>query len=244
MEDIGNYDLIVIGGGSAGQTAATVGGRLGVRVLLVDKEQLGGDCLHYGCVPSKALISTAKLAHRMRGADRYALKPVALNVDISGVMARIAGIKKKIGSHESPDVFSRMGVDVKFGGARFIDRHTIAIGGDKKARGKSFVICTGSSAVEPPIPGLSETGSISRRHRGVGRNPAIIRSRGNPSLPGCFSETHNRENRAMEQSRSPLKNGHRTLCSWVGASATCALFLVRPLRIRKSQVWDLPWSRR
>jgi pyruvate/2-oxoglutarate dehydrogenase complex dihydrolipoamide dehydrogenase (E3) component len=154
------YDLIVIGGGSAGMTAATIGTRVGARVLLVDREKLGGDCLHYGCVPSKALIASARLAHRMSHAQHYGLKPTEVSLDIKDVMKRIWDIKAEIGSHESPEAFRVMGADVMFGGARFVDSHTIEVGGKKRVQGSRFIICTGSEAVDPPVSGLSETGSI------------------------------------------------------------------------------------
>ena len=156
----GGFDLVVIGGGSAGMTAATIGARLGARVLLVDREQLGGDCLHYGCVPSKALVASARLAHRMRKAEHYGLKPTIVSLDIKDVMRRIWDIKAEIASHESPDAFRALGVDVLFGGARFLDSHTIEVGGEKQVQGRHIMICTGSEAVNPPIPGLSEAGSI------------------------------------------------------------------------------------
>ena len=154
------YDLIVIGGGSAGMTAATIGARVGARVLLVDRQELGGDCLHYGCVPSKALIASARLAHRMRYAEHYGLKSSEVSPDIKEVMKRIWDIKAKIGSQESPEAFRSIGSDVLFGGARFLDSHTIEVGGEQRVLGSHFIICTGSEAVDPPVPGLSETGSI------------------------------------------------------------------------------------
>ena len=103
------YDLIAIGGGSAGLTATTIAARLGAKVLLVDKESLGGDCLHYGCVPSKALIASARMAHRMRHAEKYGISPVDVKVDVADVMKRIQQIKDDVGSHETPEIFGKMG---------------------------------------------------------------------------------------------------------------------------------------
>lgn len=154
-----NYDLIVIGGGSAGITATTMAARLGARVLLVDRERLGGDCLHYGCVPSKALIASARLAHRMRRAADYGMATPDVQVDIEAVMRRIQNIKDTIGAHESPDVFRQMGSDVKFGGARFVDPQTLEVGGERLT-GEKILIATGSHAVNPPIPGIEEVGTI------------------------------------------------------------------------------------
>lgn len=126
------YDLIAIGGGSAGLTVTTIAARLGAKVLLVDKERLGGDCLHYGCVPSKALIASARMAHRMRHAEKYGISPVDVKVDVTNVMKRIQQIKDDVGSHETPEIFREMGADVMFGGASFIDEHTLEIGGTER----------------------------------------------------------------------------------------------------------------
>ncbi len=154
------YDLIAIGGGSAGLTATTIAARLGAKVLLVDKESLGGDCLHYGCVPSKALIASARMAHRMRHAEKYGISPVDVKVDVADVMKRIQQIKDDVGSHETPEIIREMGADVMFGGASFIDEHTLEIGGTERVIGDQIVISTGSHAINPPIPGLEETKSI------------------------------------------------------------------------------------
>ena len=81
-----HYDLVVIGGGSAGLTAVTMAARLGASSLLVDRESLGGDCLHYGCVPSKSLIASARMAHRMRHAEKYGFESVDQAVDLGRIM--------------------------------------------------------------------------------------------------------------------------------------------------------------
>jgi pyruvate/2-oxoglutarate dehydrogenase complex dihydrolipoamide dehydrogenase (E3) component len=154
------YDLIVIGGGSGGLTAATIAARVGARVLLVDKTALGGDCLFAGCVPSKALIASARLAHQMRHAARLGLAPVEPAVDLARVMARIRGVQDEIGRHESPEAMRALGCEVQLGGARFVDPHTIAIGGRERAQGDRFVIATGSHAVPPALDGLAEAGFI------------------------------------------------------------------------------------
>lgn len=155
-----HYDLIVIGGGSAGLTATTMAARLGANVLLVDRESLGGDCLHYGCVPSKALIASARMAHRMRHADKYGLVPVYAQVDLSQVMARIDRIRDEIGDYESPETFQRMGADVAFGGARFVDEHTLEVGGSDRVTGDRILIATGSHAAILDVPGLTEANYI------------------------------------------------------------------------------------
>ncbi len=155
-----HYDLVVIGGGSAGLTAVTMAARLGARVLLVDRESLGGDCLHYGCVPSKSLIASARMAHRMRHAEKYALGSVEPEIDFARVMDRVNSIREEIGKHESPDAIRKLGVDVALGGASFIDEFAIEIDGSYSVTSDRYLIATGSHAAAPDIPGLGETGFI------------------------------------------------------------------------------------
>ena len=118
-----HFDLIVIGGGSAGITAITMAARMGARCMLVDRESLGGDCLHYGCVPSKSLIASARMAHRMRHADKLGLPAVEPQINFAHIMDRVNEIREQIGRHESPDAIRELGVDVALGGARFLDGH-------------------------------------------------------------------------------------------------------------------------
>ena len=155
-----HYDLIVIGGGSAGLTAVTMAARLGASSLLVDRESLGGDCLHYGCVPSKSLIASARMAHRMRHAEKFGLGSVDLKADLARIMSRVDSIREQIGSHESPDAIRKLGVDVALGGASFIDESTIEIDQSHQVTGERILIATGSHAEAPDIPGLGETGFI------------------------------------------------------------------------------------
>lgn len=155
-----HYDLVVIGGGSAGLTSVTMAARLGARVLLVDRESLGGDCLHYGCVPSKSLIASARMAHRMRNAEKYAIRSVEPEIDFARVMDRVNRIKEEIGKHDSPDAIRKLGVDVALGGASFIDESAIEIDGSYSVTADRFLIATGSHAAAPDVPGLGETGFI------------------------------------------------------------------------------------
>jgi len=134
--------------------------RLGARSLLVDRDSLGGDCLHYGCVPSKSLIASARMAHRMRHAGKYALRSVEPEVDFARVMARVDSVRDTIGEHETPDAIRKLGVDVALGGASFIDEFTIEIDQSYPVTGERFLIATGSHATAPDIPGLGETGFI------------------------------------------------------------------------------------
>ena len=160
MADAKHYDLIVIGGGSGGLTAVTMAARLGARSLLVDRESLGGDCLHYGCVPSKSLIASARAAYTLRNAGKFGLESVCQDIDFGRVMDRVDRIRDEIGSHETPEAIRRLGVDVALGGASFIDESTLEIAGSYQVTADKFVIATGSHAVAPEIPGLAEVGFI------------------------------------------------------------------------------------
>ncbi|MDP2653444.1 MAG: mercuric reductase [Candidatus Omnitrophota bacterium] len=151
-----DYDLIVIGGGAAGLTASTGAGRLGAKVLLVEKEKtLGGDCLHFGCVPSKSLIKSASVYSEIRNAARYGLPEMSVPpVDFSRVRERIRGIISAIQLHDSPEWLKRKyNVDTRFGPVRFFDPHTIELAGEK-ITARNFFIATGSSPSVPPVPGL------------------------------------------------------------------------------------------
>ncbi|MEX2601862.1 MAG: FAD-dependent oxidoreductase [Balneolaceae bacterium] len=146
-----SYDLIVIGGGAAGLTAAGVGVSFGAKTMLVEKEKLGGDCTWYGCVPSKILLNLAKKAK------------------ISGQPPNFSEVKEKLDSirqeiyedADHPDIFRRMGVEVTPGEATFRDRYTIEIrqpdGTIRQVTSRYFVIATGSRAIVPPIEGMNES---------------------------------------------------------------------------------------
>ncbi|CCO24864.1 dihydrolipoyl dehydrogenase family protein [Maridesulfovibrio hydrothermalis] len=152
-----DYDLGVIGGGAAGLTVSSGASQLGVKVLLVEKEdRLGGDCLHYGCVPSKTLIRTARVRHLMQRAQDFGLPAVDLSpVDYSQVAKRIAEVIAAIQVHDSVERFNSLGVDVQFGDCSFSDKHTIILNG-KKISARAWVIATGSSPFAPPVKGLDE----------------------------------------------------------------------------------------
>lgn len=153
-----DYDLIVIGGGAAGLTAATFAGQSAAKTLLIEKEKkLGGDCLHYGCVPSKSLIKSASVYNLIRNTTRYGLPPAAITpVDLGQVNKRIKGIIDTIQKHDEPQYLSQhFNVETRFGEARFVDPQSIELG-DKKITARYFVIATGSSPAIPPIDGLNE----------------------------------------------------------------------------------------
>lgn len=157
-----DYDMIVIGGGAAGLTTASGAAQLGVKVLLVEQEPLlGGDCLHYGCVPSKTLIKSARVYHQLHVAEQFGLPSVTVPpVDYRKIAERIQRVKDTIQVHDSPERFERLGATVIFGAATFRDDHVVEVeGSDGSVRlfsGNCIVIATGSSSSAPPIPGLEK----------------------------------------------------------------------------------------
>jgi pyruvate/2-oxoglutarate dehydrogenase complex dihydrolipoamide dehydrogenase (E3) component len=138
-----SYDLIVLGGGSAGLTAAVISASLGARTLLVERHKLGGDCLYTGCIPSKALIRSANAAALVQRASEFGLDVPAAAVDFSRVMERVADVIRTIEPR----------VEVRFGEARFLSTREITLDGET-LRSRKFVIATGSRPAVPPIEGL------------------------------------------------------------------------------------------
>ncbi len=161
------YDLVVIGGGSAGLVATAGPALFGARVALVEKApRLGGDCLNYGCVPSKAFIKAAKVAYHGRSAPKWGLPELhsssrpegAWKADLGEVMGRVrAAIDHIEEHHDNPDRFREFGADVFVGEApEFVDPHTLRVG-DRTLTSRHFMIATGSRPALPPIPGLAES---------------------------------------------------------------------------------------
>ena len=150
-----DFDLVVIGGGAGGLVVAAGGASLGAKVALVEKHKMGGDCLWYGCVPSKSLIKSARIVHQMRHADRWAIAPAKPDVDLARVMARVAGVIRGIEPNDSPERFRSLGVDVIFGDGRFTGGDVFEVDG-RRLTARHFVIATGSRPAVPPIPGLAD----------------------------------------------------------------------------------------
>jgi len=149
------YDLVIIGGGVGGLVTASVAGQLGLDVVLIEREPaLGGDCLHYGCIPSKALIRSATIAHTVRHAGHFGIHATHADADLGAVMDRVKAVIARIQQHDDPERFRGYGINVLFGEAAFIDSHTIKVKG-KRVSGRRFVIATGSRPATPPIPGLA-----------------------------------------------------------------------------------------
>lgn len=148
------YDIAVIGGGAGGLVVASVAAQLDLRVALVEKEQLlGGDCLHYGCVPSKALLRTAHVAHTVTNAGDYGISAGNANTDMGRVNAYINDAVTTIQQHDSHERFRELGCDIYTGNARFTDAHHIQVN-DAALNARRFVIATGSRAWVPDIEGI------------------------------------------------------------------------------------------
>ena len=147
------YDLVIVGGGSAGLTAVGFAAQLGARVALLEKNRVGGDCTWTGCVPSKTLLKAAKVAHHMRTADSYGLTSVEPKVNLGSVMAHVRAVIAEVYQHESPEALRAQGIDVFLDTARFLDPHTLAAGETMISAG-NFLIATGAYPFVPPIAGL------------------------------------------------------------------------------------------
>jgi len=152
-----NYDVIVIGGGAAGLTASKLAKGLGQTVALIEKENhLGGECTWTGCVPSKALIKSARIAYYIKNSNTYGIESKNSVVDTSEVMEHVRSVIHRVYKTHTPDTLEKKGIDVLFGNAQFIDSNTIDLDG-KKISFKKCIIATGSHPFVPPIEGLSET---------------------------------------------------------------------------------------
>ena len=154
-------DLVVIGGGAGGLVVASVAAQLGLDVVLINKEEaMGGDCLHYGCVPSKALLKSASVAHVVREASRWGIHSEPPEIDIQAVNQAIKNAIDTIQVHDSRERFEALGCEVITGEARFCGQSQVEVGA-AKISAKHFVVATGSSAWIPPIKGLHEVGYLS-----------------------------------------------------------------------------------
>ena len=159
-----DYDIGIIGGGAGGLTVAAGAAQLGAKTLLIEKEkELGGDCLHFGCVPSKTLIKSAHVYHLIKNPERFGLPKIEVPpVEFRKVSERIRSVIQAIQHHDSVERFCGLGAQVEFGHPNFTDEHTIRLNG-KTYTAKSWVIATGSSAIIPPIKGLDSTPYITNR---------------------------------------------------------------------------------
>jgi len=151
-----NCDICVIGAGAAGLSVASGAAQLGASVILFERGKMGGDCLNYGCVPSKALLASAHCADQIRDAGRLGIKASAPEIDFPVVMRHVQAAIAAIEPHDSVERFEGLGVRVIQAEAKFVSKRDVA-GGGYEVRAKRFVIAAGSRAAIPPIKGLSET---------------------------------------------------------------------------------------
>ncbi|MBF6589074.1 MAG: FAD-dependent oxidoreductase [Ktedonobacterales bacterium] len=154
------YDLIILGGGSAGLPAARLARTFGASVLLLDRDRLGGECLNTGCVPSKALLHVARAARTIQRAGELGLSASLDSVDLGAVADRVrAAIAEVYRESDAPEHYLARGVEVAFGEVRFTSATTLLVNG-RAITGKHFLICTGSHPTLPPTPGLAEVGYL------------------------------------------------------------------------------------
>ena len=155
------YNLVVLGGGTAGLITAAGAAGLGAKVALIEREHLGGDCLNVGCVPSKALIRAARAYADVRDAGQYGVEvPEGIRVNFPAVMERMRRLRSEISPNDSAARYrDELGVDVFLGDGRFVDSDTVEVDG-KKLRFRRAVIATGARAIPLPIPGLTESGYL------------------------------------------------------------------------------------
>jgi pyruvate/2-oxoglutarate dehydrogenase complex dihydrolipoamide dehydrogenase (E3) component len=159
-QGVNKRDLVIIGGGAGGLVVASVAAQLGLKVTLIEKQdRLGGDCLHDGCVPSKTLIHTARVAALMRRAGEFGLPACEPAVNLGRVADHVQAVIDRIQVHDDPERFRGYGCEVIFGPAEFIDAHKVRVNGGV-IHGKRFVIATGSQPLIPPIEGLQEAGCL------------------------------------------------------------------------------------
>ncbi|MFC4257475.1 FAD-dependent oxidoreductase [Marinobacter lacisalsi] len=153
-----DYNLLVIGGGSAGLVSAYIAAAVKAKVALIERDRMGGDCLNTGCVPSKALIRSARAADTMRNADRYGLDAVPVSGSFTSIMGRVKRVIAKVEPHDSPERYRGLGVDVVAGSAAFVSPWEVDVthndGRRERLSARSIVVATGGKPFVPPIPGL------------------------------------------------------------------------------------------
>jgi pyruvate/2-oxoglutarate dehydrogenase complex dihydrolipoamide dehydrogenase (E3) component len=153
MEEL-SADLCVIGAGSGGLSVAAAAAQLGSKVILIEKHKMGGDCLNYGCVPSKAMLAAGRRAHAMRTSGPFGIAPVTPTVDPAAVNDHVRRVVAAIAPNDSVERFTGLGVHVIQAAAKFIDPKTV-VAGDHRIKARRFVIATGSSPSVPPIADLN-----------------------------------------------------------------------------------------
>ena len=149
----GSYNLVVVGGGAAGLVSAYIAAAVKAKVALIERHKLGGDCLNTGCVPSKALIKTAKVVAEIKAAERYGIKSATYELDFAQVMDRVRETIRTIEPHDSAERYTSLGVECIAGQAELVDRHTVRVNG-RTLRAKALVLALGAEPFVPEVPGL------------------------------------------------------------------------------------------
>lgn len=157
-------NLIVIGAGAAGLVSSYIAAATKAKVTLIEAHKMGGDCLNYGCVPSKALIKSANVAHQMRHAEQYGLEGIAPPFSFAKVMERVHGVIADVAPHDSVERYSDLGVEVLQGHAKLIDPWTVEVelanGERQRLTTRSIIIATGAAPFVPPLPGIEDVGYL------------------------------------------------------------------------------------
>src|SRR5690606_22524374 len=160
-------NLVVIGGGSAGLVSAYIGATVKAKVTLVEQQRMGGDCLNTGCVPSKALLKSARIAHLEKQAHHYGFRSIANEFDFSDIMARVQRVISKVEPHDSVGRYTGLGVECLHGHARLIspwevevDNSTEGNEGTIRLTTRSVILATGASPLVPPIPGIDQVRAL------------------------------------------------------------------------------------
>ncbi|HYX10235.1 MAG TPA: FAD-dependent oxidoreductase, partial [Bacteroidales bacterium] len=153
-----DYDLIVIGGGAAGLTAAGIGANFGAKTMLIESKKLGGDCTWFGCVPSKTLLHVSKMVRTIKEAGKFGHRSIG-EIDFASVMKHVRDTRQGVYEEaDEPNIYRRMGIEVVFGRSTFTDPHKVRIEGtdsSKEVSSRYFIIATGSKPALPAIQGLS-----------------------------------------------------------------------------------------
>lgn len=155
MQD-NQYDLAVLGGGAGGLFTASVANALGVKMCIIEKRRLGGDCTWFGCMPSKAILKSAYAANLLKKSSGFGLKIQGdFQISTNGVMSHVRDVIQEIATHHEPQDLLKRGIDVLFGSPRFVDANSVEVNG-KRIDSKRFIIATGSHPAIPPIEGLKD----------------------------------------------------------------------------------------
>ncbi|MBS3743767.1 MAG: VTT domain-containing protein, partial [Wenzhouxiangellaceae bacterium] len=150
-----DYNVIVLGAGSAGLVSAYIGATINAKVALIEKHRMGGDCLNTGCVPSKALLRTARLVQEARDSERFGIKSMTAQFSLADVMQRVRDVITRIEPHDSPERYRDMGVDVIEGAGKLVSPWAVEVDG-KTITARSIILATGAEPLVPPINGIDD----------------------------------------------------------------------------------------